>query len=150
MEKIGLVLREHPFFKDLKQEHLDILAGCASLVDFKAGSVIFKEGQEVDHLHIIRDGLVAIEILHTSKPAVIETLQGNDLLGWSWLFPPYRAHFNCRVIKDARVIALDGKYLRKKCEEDHDFGYELMKKIMKIVAQRLEATRIQFLNIYGN
>ena len=64
--------------------------------------------------------------------------------------PPYQAYFNCRAIKDTCVIALDGKYLRKKCEEDHDLGYELMKRIVRVVAHRLEATRIQILNIYGN
>jgi signal-transduction protein with cAMP-binding, CBS, and nucleotidyltransferase domain len=150
MEKIESVLRKHPFFKELKQEHLDILAGCASYVNFKAGETIFKEKQEVSSFCLIHDGLVALEVRQVSKPIIVETLQANDLLGWSWIFPPYQAHFDCHATKNTTLIAFDAKYLREKCERDHDFGYELMKRIMRVVAHRLEVTRIQLLNIYDS
>jgi CRP-like cAMP-binding protein len=71
------------------------------------------------------------------------------VLGWSWLFPPYRWHFDARALELTRAIALDGKCLREKCEEDHDLGYELVKRVAQIIMERLQATRLQLLDVYG-
>ncbi len=71
------------------------------------------------------------------------------MLGWSWLFPPYRWHFSARVIEETRAIALDGVCLREKAEADHNFGFELMKRVAQIMVDRLQATRLQMLDIYG-
>lgn len=148
MENIKSVLESHPFFKELKQGHLDVLAGCASYVNFKAGEAIFREKQEVGSFCLIQEGLVALKVRQVSKFIIIETLQENDLLGWSWLFPPYQAHFDCLATKDTSVIAFDAKCLREECEKDHDLGYEIMKRIIRVVAHRLDVTMIQLLNIY--
>jgi len=80
---------------------------------------------------------------------VIETLEEGDILGWSWLIPPYLWRFDARIVEPTRAIALDGKCLRMKCDENHDLGYELLKRFAHIVTQRLQATRLQLLDIYA-
>lgn len=149
METLEPILREHPFFKDLKPEYLKFMIGCASNVRFKEGEVILKEGEPADHFYLIRHGLIAIDIaVGHNRSITIQTIRDGDILGWSWLVPPYRYRFNCRATEDTRVVALDGKCLRNKCEENHDLGYELFKRLTSIFVKRLEVTRMQLLNIY--
>jgi CRP/FNR family transcriptional regulator, cyclic AMP receptor protein len=147
METLEPILKKHPFFKDLDQKHLDIIVGCASNVRFKEGEVILKEEESADKFYLIREGKVAIYI---AKPRsiTIQTIHAGDILGWSWLIPPYRYRFSARSVGDTRAVALDGKCLRGKCEENHELGYNLLKRIINVLTERLEATRLQLLNIY--
>lgn len=150
MENLESILKEHPFFKDLKQEYFDIILGCASNVRFKEGGIIFREGDKANKFYLIRYGRVAIDVsLSNHRSVSIQTIQDGDILGWSWLIPPYRARFLCRAVVDTRAIALDGKCLREKCENNHDLGYELLMRMTRVFTQRLENTRIQLLNLYG-
>ena len=80
----------------------------------------------------------------------IETIEGGEVLGWSWLFPPYRTFFDARALNAVRALSLDGSCLRTKCEKDPAFGYELLKRFAGVVISRLEATRMQLLDLYGN
>ena len=82
-------------------------------------------------------------------PAVVQTVGEGDILGWSWLTFPYRWHFDARALRPTRALSFDGKCLREKCEEDHDLGYEILKRFANVVTERLEATRLQLLDIYG-
>jgi len=149
MQTIDQILRAHPFFKDLKEEYLKIVTGCASNVVFKTDEIILKEGKPANHFYLIKVGLVAIEISASSnKQITIQTLGEGNMLGWSWLIPPHRNRFNCRAIENVHMIALDGKCLREKCEKNHDLGYDLLKRIARVSTQRLEATRLQLLNLY--
>lgn len=150
IETLERILSKHPFFKDLKEEYLDLIVGCARNVFYKPGDFIFREGEEAHEFYIIRDGRVSLEISVPGKdPVVIQTLEDGEVLGWSWIVPPYYWHFDARVVEPTRVIALDGRCLRNKCEEDHSLGYELLKRFVSIVEQRLQATRIQLLDLYG-
>jgi len=150
VENLESILKEHPFFKDLKQEYFDIILGCASNVRFKEGGIIFREGDKANKFYLIRYGRVAIDVsLSNHRSVSIQTIQDGDILGWSWLIPPYRARFLCRAVVDTRAIALDGKCLREKCENNHDLGYELLMRMTRVFTQRLENTRIQLLNLYG-
>ena len=144
MKTLEPILKQHPFFKDLKQEYLDFIVGCASNVVFKEGEIVIKENDPADKFYLIREGMVAIEI---TRSITIQTLQGGDILGWSWLIPPYRYRFTCRVVENVRAIALDGKCLREKCEKNHDLGYELLKRLTGVFTQRLEATRKQIISL---
>lgn len=149
METIESIIRGHVFFKDLKEEYLVLIVGCAKNVIFKEGEIILEEGKPADYFYIIRSGLVAIEIqLGTHNPITIQTISEGDILGWSWLIPPHNNRFNCRAVKPTRTIAFDGKCLRGKCEENHDLGYDLLKRLARVFAQRLEATRLQLINLY--
>ena len=150
METLERILAEHTFFEGLEPEYLKLLVGCASNARFQAGAYLFREGEEASHFYLIRQGRVAVEIYAPQRPPiVVQTLEGGDILGWSWLIPPYHWRFDARVVELTRAIALDGKCLRSKCEENHDLGYAILKRFAHIVDQRLEATRMQLLDVYA-
>lgn len=148
MKTLEPILKKHPFFKDLEQEYLDFIAGCAMNVVFKEGELIMKENDSADKFFLIREGMVAIDIpVSKERSITIQTVGEGDIVGWSWLIPPYRYRFNCRIVKDVRAIVLDGKCLREKCEKNHDMGYELLKRLASVFTQRLESTRKQIVSL---
>jgi len=151
MENLERILSEHPFLSGMDARHLQLLVGCASNVAFKAGEYIFREGQPADKFYFIRHGLVHV-LTHVPQKGsiIIRSRDAGEIFGWSWLIPPYRWHFDARAVEVTRAIALDGKCLRDKCEEDHDLGYEIMKRFAFVIAERLEQTRLQLLDVYGN
>ncbi len=145
------VLADHPFFRELSEPQLATVTGCASNVVFPPGEFIFREGQQADRFYVVREGRVAVEVFVPNKgPVTIETIEGGEVLGWSWLSPPYKTHFDARAMNSVRALALDGACLRTKCEKDPAFGYEITKRFTQLVVARLEATRMQLLDLYGN
>ena len=150
METLERVIAEHPFFANLDAGFMALVVGCASNVRFEAGAYIFKEGDEADTFYLIREGKVALELFAPQrKPIIVETLGVGEILGWSWLLAPFQWKFFAHAMEDTRAIALDGKCLRNKCEENHDLGYEVLKRFAHIIERRLEATRLQLLDVYG-
>jgi CRP/FNR family transcriptional regulator, cyclic AMP receptor protein len=144
------ILTEHAFLKGLGHAHLQLLIGCASNVKFTAGDHIFREGEEANYFYILREGKVAIEIPAGHRHGItIETIGSGDVLGWSWLVAPYRWRFDARVVEPTRAIALDAKCLRGKCERNHELGFELLNRVLQVVEQRLQAARMQLLDVYG-
>lgn len=143
------VLRETPIFADLDEDRIATIAGCAKNMRYPAKETIYAEGDDADQFMIIREGHVAIDLqtLHRGT-LTVSTVGPGDVLGWSWLFPPYEWHYNARAVEDTRAIALDARCLRGKCEEDPALGYELMKRFSSIMLARLEATRLQLMDIY--
>jgi CRP-like cAMP-binding protein len=150
MKMIDEIIGEHQFFKDMLPEYLKFIAGCASNVTFNAGDYIFRQGDDANQFFIVRHGVIAIEAHDLKKGAIrIQTIVENDVLGWSWLFPPYQWHYDAHALTLVRATAFDGKCLRDKCEADHDLGYDLMKRFAVIMMERLQATRMQVMDIYG-
>lgn len=150
METIDAIIAEHPFFKGLDARLLSLAAGCASNVRFNAGEYLFHEGEEADRFYAIRHGTVAIEVYHAQRGAVtVQTVGAGELVGWSWLFPPYLWQFDARAMEMVRATSFDGACLRKKCDADPSMGYELMKRLAHVISHRLEATRLQLLDVYG-
>ena len=150
VESLEAIIADHSFFSDLEQRYVQSLTGCAANVRFDAGTYLFREGEPADHFYLIRQGKAAIEIsAPPRKPIIVQTLSGGDVLGWSWLVPPYQWRFHARAVEPVRAIALDGKCLRARCEENHDLGYELLKRFAQVMTQRLEATRFQLLDVYA-
>jgi CRP/FNR family transcriptional regulator, cyclic AMP receptor protein len=148
MKTIEATLAEQPFFQGLDPRHLHVAAHGAVEDKFDVHVYIFNEGEKAGKFYVLRKGKVALEGVSPSDELVtIDTLEAGDILGWSWLLPPYSWQYSARVIEPVQVIVLDGVYLREKCEEDHDFGYELVKRVMQAIAQRLQTTRTQML--YG-
>ncbi len=143
MQNFEAVLAEHHLFKDLDQRYIKLIAGCASFVRFRSGEVIFREGEDADIFYIIREGKVTLELTFVlgEKPTVIQTIGEGDVLGWSWIFPPYRWRLDARAVEHTEAIALDGKFLRAKSSEDQNLGYELTKRFSHIMEQRLQAIR---------
>jgi CRP-like cAMP-binding protein len=148
-ESLEKILDAHPFFQGLLPDHRGLLAGCAANVVFQAGDFILREDQAADRFHVIRQGRVALEIASPAGPVTIETLEGGEVLGWSWLFPPYKSHFDARALTLVRALSLDGACLRRKCDADAQLGYDLMRRFAEIVVRRLESTRFQLLDLYG-
>lgn len=144
------VLAQHPFMKDWDEEALKLIAGCAKNVTFKEGEFIFKEGGNADLFYILREGHVSVEIpAPVHGPLSIQTLGEGDVLGWSWFVPPYKWHFDARTTAATRAISFDVKCLRKKMEENPKFGYTVLKKFLPVILERLQATRLQLLDFYG-
>ncbi len=149
METLERILAQHPFFEELAPNHLQLMVGCAANVRFNAGDYLFHEGEDARTFYLLREGRIALELPVTNRePISIERLDEGDVLGWSWLIPPYRWHFDARATEPVRALALDGVCLRNKCESDHDLGYELMKRFTPLIAQRLQASRRHLLEIY--
>jgi CRP-like cAMP-binding protein len=150
MKKISELLAEHSFFKDLPRPYLDLIAGCGRNMVFKPGKYLAREGDAADSFFIVRAGKVAIQT-HApgSKDLVLETLGSGEVIGWSWLVPPYKWVFEVQAVEEAHVVSLDGKCLREKAEKENTLGYLLMKKFAVVLAERLRATRFQLLDLYG-
>jgi CRP-like cAMP-binding protein len=150
-ESLERILGEHPFFGGMEEPYLQLFVDCASNVRFNAGEMIFREGEEANTFYLIRHGRVALE---TSAPQVgsviIRTLGEGEVLGFSWMVAPYRWRFDARAMEPVRAIALDGRCLRGRSEEDHDLGYELMKRCAQVMEQTLQAARLQLLDVYGS
>jgi CRP/FNR family transcriptional regulator, cyclic AMP receptor protein len=144
------IIAEHAFFAGLSAEYARLLVSCASNAAFQAGKYILREGEEANEFYLVRQGRVAIEINRSQgMPIIVDTVGEGEILGWSWLLPPYTWRFHARAVESTRAIALDGKCLRAKCEEDHDLGYELLKRFSRVMNRRLDATRIQLLDVYA-
>lgn len=147
---IDSLLSEHSFFKGMSEDHLAVLAGCASNVSFKKDEVIFRQNESADSFYIIREGRVTVDIVTTSKVIRVQTLERDDVLGWSWFFPPHIWHFDAMALEPTRAIAMDARCLRGKCEADTDLGYDLLKRFSAIAVRRLEATRLQTIDMFGS
>jgi CRP-like cAMP-binding protein len=149
MERLEAIVAEHPFFHGIDAGHLQQIAAHASSARFAAGEFLFHEGEEANQLYLLRHGTISLETYIPGPGGVtIQTLSAGEVLGWSWLFPPYRWHFSARAIELTRAIVLDSRALRARCEEDHDLGYELMKRFAQTIIQRLQTTRLQLLDMY--
>jgi CRP-like cAMP-binding protein len=150
VQTIEQLLDEAPALQGLAPEHRATLVGCASNCVFADGERIMREGDPSDAFYVIRDGAVALE---TEVPGrgtiVVHTLHDDELLGWSWLVPPYRVAFDARSLGTTHAIALDGACLRGKCEADPALGYELLKIVSTVFVERLHDTRVRLLDLYG-
>lgn len=149
MEDLSRILHSHPFLQNLDEEYLKEIVGCASNVVFHEDQLIFREGDEAEKFYLVRTGKVALELNGRDKGKIrILTIGPGQILGWSWIVSPYRWHFDAHAIDEVRAIALDGECLRDKCEKDPTLGYEMLKRFSHILELRLNATRMQLLDVY--
>jgi CRP-like cAMP-binding protein len=149
-ENFEKILAEHSFFKGIESRYLSSLVERATMINFNAGEFIFHQGEKAQQFYFLLEGKVALEVatlVHGSL--TIQTIGRNEVLGWSWLLSPYTWHFDARAMEVTTAVTFDGKWLREKCQEDHELGYEFMKRINDILVQRLQATRLQLLDVYG-
>lgn len=142
------LLAAHPFLEGLSAGQLKRLAAWAHRSQFRAGSRIFTEGGRADRFWLIRDGAVALNTrLPGGEEVEIETLGPGSVLGWSWRFPPYVWHFGATAVEPTLTIELDGAGVRRICDEDPEFGYTLTDRLMHVVVERLQKTRIRLLDM---
>jgi CRP-like cAMP-binding protein len=144
------VLSSHPFFAGLNAGAMRLIAGCASNVHFAEGEFLFEEGHEANQFWVIRRGRVAMQMESPGQGAIVtDTMDEGEVVGWSWLVPPYRFFADGRAVTPVSATALDGACLRGKCEADPELGYQLLKRVTSVMYQRLQSTRIRLLDLYG-
>ncbi len=143
-------LHNHPFLKDMDQELISTLTSCASNVVFLEGRYLFHEGEDAKTFYLLRAGRVALEAGASERGQIrIQTLGPGEVLGWSWLIAPYRWHFDAYAVEQVHAFAIDATCLREKSETDWHFGYEMLRRFSEVLERRLEATRLQLLDVYG-
>jgi CRP-like cAMP-binding protein len=150
MQKLESIISNHYCFKGLDKKYLGMIIEKASDVSFDTGELIFGENEKADKFYIIKEGIVALEttLAPDRDPITIQMLGEGDILGWGWLFPPYKAHFDSKAVAPTKAVSLDGKFILEQCEKDHDLGYELLKRFTYVMQQRLQAVRLQNPNMY--
>ena len=149
-EGLKLLLKEAAFFQDFDDATLNLIVSCVTTKTFDAGQYILHDGDAADTFYLLRHGTVAIELAAPPRGRlVLQTLTEGDLLGWSWLVPPHRWSFDARAVSLVRCLGLDAKRLRMLCEQDHDFGYLLSQRFIRVMAARLTAARLQMLDLYA-
>jgi len=150
METAYDLLAAQPFLAGLTPAQLDKLSVWTRKSVFHAGARLFEEGGRADRFWIIREGHVRLD---THTPAggevIVETLGPGAVLGWSWLFPPYRWHFGATAMETTLALELDGPGVRALCEHNPVLGNELLIRFMAVVVERLQATRLRLLDLYG-
>jgi CRP/FNR family cyclic AMP-dependent transcriptional regulator len=144
--KFAKIIASHPFLKDLDPHQQRLLADCAMEKSFEADELIFREGDPANRFYLILEGKVALESYVQERGRVeIQTIETGDVLGWSWLLPPYYWQFDARAVVPTKAIFFYGTPLREEAANDHEFGYELYKRIALIMLKRLQATRRRLL-----
>lgn len=150
MNTIEDLLRTHPFTQGLDDAILALIAGCATNVVFQAGSYVFRQGGDADRFYLLRHGTVALEVYVPGKgPQTFLTVKSGEMLGVTWLVPPYRWAFDARAVELSRAIAFDAVCLRGKCDADPRVGYALMKRFVPPLVERMQRAQLQSLDIYG-
>jgi CRP-like cAMP-binding protein len=137
----------HPFLRGLDNSHLEALASCAMRLHFASGDFIFREGDPANRFYLLISGKVAVEAQHEHRRVTVQSIGAGDVLGWSWLFPPYYTHFDARVIEATEAMFFYGTRLREMCDNDHALGYEMLNRIAMVVIARLVAAERQLVGI---
>jgi len=146
---LGEILSKHPFLAGLRPEHVSLIVGCATNRHLGAGEYAAREGDPANEFYLIREGQLALEVFSPQTGARrILTIHEGEVVGWSWLVEPFVWKFDVRAVSPVRMIAIDGKCLREKCERDFELGYRLFQRVAHLIEDRLGATRMQLLDLY--
>ncbi len=148
--KLERELADHPFFHGLSKEFVHAVTLDATERSYAVDETIAREGTEADVFFLVVDGKVALELEAADRPPItVQTVGPGELVGWSWLVPPHRWRFNVRALKPTRMLVLDGGVVRRTLHAHPDQGYEFLIRFVPVLAERLENTRLQLLDIYG-
>ena len=149
-ESLEALVAAHPFFLGISEHHVELLADCAMKIRLQAGRTVFREGESANRFYLIEQGEIALEsAARQAEPVVIDTVRSGDLLGWSWLFPPYVWHFGARTVLPTSAIFFYGTILREYCEKDHSLGYELFRRMSEVMTRRLQSAHTRLLASYS-
>jgi CRP/FNR family cyclic AMP-dependent transcriptional regulator len=141
------LIEQQPFFKGLNSQQLKLLTSLALEMKFEPGQAIFAQGSPANRFYLILEGEVVVESEKEDRNVIpIQTLGPGDALGWSWLFPPYYLHFSARAVKPTRTIFFFATPLREYCEQDHELGFQLMKRVAEVATQSLQVTQQRLMN----
>lgn len=135
-------LSGHAFFSGLDGSFVKFLSSVATERQIKKGDVLFQQGKRADKFYLLRHGQVSVQVPALMGPVLeIQNLGEDQVLGWSWLIPPYRWSFQARAMEDSELLEFDGSAILAHCEEDPHFGYELLKRFASLMSERLDAAR---------
>jgi CRP-like cAMP-binding protein len=148
-DSVVATLKRHPFLEEFTPQHIDKLAGVATRVRFERGQIIFREGDDCSEFYLIVSGLVALEIVAPDHTLRVQTLTAGDEFGWSALLMGRRKHFQARALERVEALAFDGGELLSTSKADPSFGYALMHRLLAVVSERLQATRLQLIDTYS-
>ena len=145
-------LEKIPWFKELKPEHLQKITDISYLRHVRAGEVLFREGDKEDNLYIVIEGRVALEIFTPHRGKIrIHTAEPWDLFGWSSVTPTiHQRTAGAIAVVDGLVVGIDSQKLRQVCDNDHDLGYLVMRRLANIVASRVLVTRLQLIDMFAS
>ncbi|MFH0899389.1 MAG: cyclic nucleotide-binding domain-containing protein [Pseudomonadota bacterium] len=149
MDDLEPVLRDHQFLRGFREDLVEFMVGCATEASFAPGEFLIKEGGDANVMFLIRSGRVALEIDMPGKgPVDLETLEPGDIVGISWLFPPFRWTMDVRAVDSVTALAFDAQCLRSKMEADNSLGYAIAKRLIARLGERLKRARLQRLDMY--
>ena len=148
-ETVLEMVRHHPFVGEFEPRHVETLATLAKDVRFDRDQILFREGDECSDFYMIVTGLVALEIAAPGHIFRVQTLFAGDELGWSAVLMGRGKHFQARTLEPVHALAFDGIALIAACRDDPNFGFILMQRLLGVVAERLQATRLQLLDMYS-
>lgn len=150
MENLEGIVAGHHFLEGLSKDFLKKIVSCATAVEFSAGKNVFRQGENAEVFYLLTRGRVAVGLDSPEKGSLlVETLNAGDVLGWSWLVPPYKWRFNAVTTAATQAVAVNGGQLRSLCEKDPELGYEIMKRFSSVIAARLEMAGLQILDLYA-
>jgi CRP/FNR family cyclic AMP-dependent transcriptional regulator len=148
---MAAIIGGHPFFAGLDEAALRLIAGSARRVELTDGQLLFHTGEVADRFYLIGEGRVALDIYAPRQGRhTVQTIEDGEILGWSWLIPPFEWRFDARVVEGGWGLEIDGRLIRERCAVDHDLGYEVFKRFATLIGRRLESTRIQLMDLYGS
>lgn len=143
-------LEQHPFTQGFPRPALAKLAQVATVQTFQPGTFLLREGREADHFYLLLGGQAAIELYLPERGVIrLQTVGPGDVVGWSWLLPPYRAAFDVSVINTVEAITFDAAKLRQVLEDDPALAARFLRQLVHVIAQRVHATRLQLIDMYG-
>jgi CRP/FNR family transcriptional regulator, cyclic AMP receptor protein len=141
-QSIKKYLLTHSFFSGLNDGTLDFLCQCSSSHEIKKGLILFQQGANADKFYVIHNGRISIQMPAIMGPnLLIQTLENDHILGWSWMIPPYKWSFQAVAEKDTELLMFNGSALLAHCEQDPKFGYDLLKKFAGLMSTRLDVAR---------
>jgi CRP/FNR family transcriptional regulator, cyclic AMP receptor protein len=143
-------LLAHRFFEGMKKADVQAVSDCCTSDTFDEGTYLFRQGDPAQEFFLIQEGAVSLEIqLGEQAPIVIQTRGAGKVLGWSWIFPGEEWKFNARVIRPVKTVTIHTPCLNGKIENDSELGYELLRRVARVMMDRLQATRMQLMDIYA-
>jgi CRP/FNR family transcriptional regulator, cyclic AMP receptor protein len=146
IEVTAEALARHPFLHGMSPDHLAVLAEAARDVTFPDRHRLFEDGGSAGRFWLIQSGHVALDLHVPGQGRMkIDTIGMGELVGWSWLFPPYRWAFGAVADGPVEAFEIDGRAVRARCESDPALGYELTRRLAYVVARRLQATRVRLI-----
>ncbi len=148
-EEILNAVQHHPFVQGLTPEHCATLASLARPAKFAMDEIIFTEGDPKHEFFLLLNGRVALEMLVQGKALRVHNLEGGDELGWSAVIMGGGKRFQARALEPVEALAFDGYALLEKCRADTGFGYKIMHRLLGVVSERLQAARMQVLDMYS-